>query len=115
MPIVRWDRVPVEFHYLRDAVEGCGETRVSQYDRNAGRHLSFFDTATGLQLELIRAAKEEVESRGDRLPMEQWCISFASPQPSVRNAVWYIQGMLLLFDQLDTQQAEQADQVANDE
>lgn len=101
MTVVRWNRVPSEFHYLRDAIEACGETRVTLRDPSVGRHVSFIETASDEQLDLIRHAKDQVERREDRLQIEKWCDNPAQKRPSIRTAIWHIQGMLFLFDQLD--------------
>ena len=101
MSLVRWDRIPAEFHYLRDAIEACGETRICQSDATTECHRSFLGSATQEQLQLIRTAKDEVESRGERASIEQWCEAPAQLRPSVRAAIWHIQGMLMLFDQLE--------------
>ncbi|MGB7324065.1 MAG: hypothetical protein WBD31_04290 [Rubripirellula sp.] len=106
MTIVRWDRVPSEFHYLRDVVEACGETRVTHYDPMVGRQVAFIDTASNEQRDLIRSAKDQVERREDRPRIEQWCENPAQKRPSVRTAIWHIQGILFLFDQLDGHQPE---------
>lgn len=115
MTLVRWDRVPSELHYLRDAVEGCGETRVIHYDPSAGRHVPFIETATDEQLELIRSAKDQVERREDRMLIEQWCEKPALQRPSIRTAIWHVQGMLFLFDQLDGHQLEVFDDDFDDD
>jgi hypothetical protein len=109
MTLVRWDRVPTEFHYLRDAVEACGETRVMFYDPKVGRHVSFIETATDEQLNLIRSAKNQVERREHRLQIEDWCKNPAQKRSSFRTAIWYIQGLLFLFDKLDGHQVETFD------
>jgi hypothetical protein len=114
MTVVRWDRVPAEFHYLRDAVETCGETRVTLYDPTVGRHVSFIETATDEQLDLIRSAKDQVERREDRLQIEDWCENPVQKRPFVRTAVWHIQGLLFLFDQLDGHQLEALDDDCDD-
>ena len=100
--LVRWDRVPAEFHYLRAAVEACGETRVESFDRADGRHVRFIDTVTPNQLDLIRSAKEEMERRGDRARIEAWCAwKPVRPRPSVLTAMWHVKGLLFLFAELD--------------
>ncbi len=101
MALVRWNRVPPEFHYLRDAVEGCGETRVTLFDLELGRNVSFIETASDEQLCLIRSAKDEVARREDRPQIEEWCENPARARPSVRTAIWHIKGMLFLFDQME--------------
>jgi len=101
MTLVCWDRVPPEFHYLRDAVEGCGETRVTLFDSALGRHVPFIETASDEQLRLIRSAKDDVACREDRPQIERWCGNPAQATPSVRTAIWHIKGMLFLFDQLE--------------
>ncbi|EMI47370.1 hypothetical protein [Rhodopirellula sp. SWK7] len=106
MTLVRWDRVPPEFHYLRDAVEACGETRVTLYDSSVGRHIPFIETASSEQLDLIRSAKDQVERHEDRLQIEAWCENPAQKRPTVRSAIWHIEGMLFLFDQMDGHQLE---------
>lgn len=104
MTTVRWDRVPSEFQYLCDAVEACGETRLILYDPTVGRHVPFIETASDEQLELIQSAKEQFELREDRLQIEKWCENPAQKRPSIRTAIWHIQGLLFLFDQPDGHQ-----------
>ncbi|MEM6366497.1 MAG: hypothetical protein AAF745_18870 [Planctomycetota bacterium] len=106
MTVVRWDHVPSNFHYLRDAVEACGETRVTLSDPTVGRHVPFIEIASDEQLDLIRSAKDQVARREDRFQIEKWCENPAQKRPSVRTAIWHIQGMLFLFDQLDGHQFE---------
>ncbi|TWU22863.1 hypothetical protein Pla52o_23920 [Novipirellula galeiformis] len=115
MTVVRWDRVPSEFHYLRDAVEACGETRVTLFDPTVRRHVPLIETASEEQLDFIRSAKDQVERREDRLQIEKWCENPAQKRPSVRTAIWHIQGMLFLFDQLDGHQLEVFDEDFDDD
>lgn len=102
--LVRWDRVPTEFHYLRDAVEACGETRVTHFDSAVGCHVPFIETVSEQQLYLIRSAKDEVARREDRPHIEEWFKNNFQARPQVRNAIWHIQGMLFLFGQLEGKQ-----------
>ena len=115
MATVKWGSVPPQFHYLMDAVESCGETRVQHYDSTIGRHRTFLDTATKNQMRLIGIAKTEVESRNDRLAIERWCEDPAGKRPSIRNAIWYVQGLLFLFDELDGHKLELFDDDSEEE
>ncbi|MBP88717.1 MAG: hypothetical protein CMJ64_18725 [Planctomycetaceae bacterium] len=94
---IRWERVPTEFHYLRRAVEACGETRVSEFDPIEGRHIAFFERASADQLQVLQQTKNVIERREDRHPIEQWCSQAESGRSSEKTAAWYIRGILLLL------------------
>ncbi|QDT16168.1 hypothetical protein [Alienimonas californiensis] len=100
-PPLRWDGVPEAFHYLRAAVEACGETRVAHFDHTLGRHVPPIERLTEEQLDLIGAARTESRRRGDRAEIEQWCAPPERPRPSIHRTMWAVQGMLFLFDQVD--------------
>jgi hypothetical protein len=97
---ILWDGVPEDFHYLKDVVEACGETRVENYDDTEGGHISFIDRATPDQLALLRAAKNEIERREDAHLINRWCTKAESRRPSEKTAAWHIRGILFLVSEL---------------
>ena len=102
---LRWDRIPDKFHYLREAVETCGEdTRTRHYDDTVGRHVSFIEKATQKQLAAIRRAKEAVDRRQHRRVIEDWCEKMESGRPSEKAAAWGIAGILELISNIPVEE-----------
>ena len=97
---VNWDVVPESFHYLRQAVESCGETRILPYDPVLQRHVSFVERATKVQLDCLASVCAEVLRRGDLPDIRRWLRSAWNGTEAEKVVSCRIGGILAVIEQL---------------
>jgi hypothetical protein len=95
-----WQVVPEWFHYFRNAVIACGETRVLRYDEALGRHVRFAECVTSEQLVHLTRVYEEVLQRGDLENLWDWLAEATIGSESEKMAAWRIAGVLIVLADL---------------
>jgi len=100
MGVVDWSAVPERFHYFREVVESCGETRLIPYDPVRKRHVPFAERATGEQLRCLASIHSEVLRRDDLAALNEW-LRFASRGSEAQKlAAWKVGGILIVLEHL---------------
>jgi hypothetical protein len=102
-PMVRWDRVPERFHYLRNVVldNRPGDLGGARYDPKLERHIGPGETVTAEELSDLTRVYEELCRRNDNIAILEWLDdAFKAEKRTERDAAWYIQGLLFLFQEL---------------
>jgi hypothetical protein len=97
---IDWRRVPDRFHYFRDAVEACGETRIVKYNEELGRHVRFVENVTDAQLAQLRAVYERLLSQNDLNALWDWLERIKSDSESEIGAAWHVQGILMVLSDM---------------
>lgn len=98
--IVDWQRVPSRFHYFREAVQACGETRILKYNEALGRHVRFVDNVTKEQLSHLIPVYEKVRAQRELESLWDWLEKAEYGSESEKAAAWYVRGILMIFSDL---------------
>lgn len=91
---------PKSFHYLRSAIEACGDTRIVPFDPILNRHVPFIERITPEQLDCLKHVHAEILRRNDDLSIATWCESMRNGSEEERKAAWRIGGILSVLYQL---------------
>lgn len=101
--MLNWNTVPERFHYLRNTVldNRLGDLRVAYFDEVLRRHVRPGESITEEELPELARVYQEICQREDNFAILDWLddASKAEEQP-VRDAAWYIEGLLFLFHDL---------------
>jgi hypothetical protein len=97
---VEWQCVPTRFHYFRDAVEACGETRIVKYSERLGRHIGFAEKVTKKQLAQLVPVYERILAQGDLEALWDWLEKAEKGSESEKSAAWYVRGILMVLSDL---------------
>jgi len=107
---LKWDRMPEDFNYLRDAVDKCGpDVGIQEYDENIGRHVTFLERATPLQLDSIRSLIGEILQRNHLSAIESWCGNMRSGRPSEKALAWHVSRVLIVAAEMDERLRSRSD------
>lgn len=109
---MKWNVVPAQFHFLRPAVDACGETRVNHFNPELGRHESFLEKASPKQLATLTQAMADFEHREVGPEIQVWLANAEAGRPSEKDAAWRIRGVLMLFDILRDRESVEPDSSA---
>jgi hypothetical protein len=97
---LRWDLIPAELHYLRDAVERYGERGSgTELDGKTGEHVFFADVATDEEIAELAPICVELNRRGDNDRLIDWIEAHREGRPSERWTAHALRGLLLIFEQ----------------
>jgi hypothetical protein len=97
---VSWQCVPNCFHYFREAVQACGETRILKYNETLGRHVRFVEIVTEEQLMHLIPVYEKLLMQDELNGLWNWLERASQGSEFERGAAWYIGGILMVFSDL---------------
>ncbi len=98
--IADWQCVPSRFHYFREAVQVCGETRIVKYDQALGRHVPFVENVTREQLAQLVAVYKTVLEQDDLESLWDWLDTAANGSEPEKAAAWHIRGIIMVLSDL---------------
>jgi len=97
---IEWQCVPSHFHYFREAVQACGETRILKFNVTLGRHVGFVENVTKEQLAHLASVHEKVLAQGDLESLWDWLEEAQHGSESEKKAAWYVGGILMVCSDL---------------